>query len=383
MRSEQLLSESLQELRAAGLMREPDDGLARAQVAAKAARLGLRLLDASSNDYLGLASASVSRETLVRAGTAASRLVHGTSDEHLVLEAELADWVGTESALLFSSTYAANVGLISAIGVSGSLIVSDAANHASLIDGARLAKAEVVIVPHLDLGSIGAALKRGRDARACWMVTESYFSMDGDGPDLRKLRSLCDEHDASLVVDEAHALGVFGPSGGGRCTETGIRPDILIGALGKAIGTHGGFIAGSPGLRAFLWNRARSFVFSTAVSPQHADLTARQLRAVRAANDLRRNLEESSVRLRSALRAGGLNVVPNSFGPIVSVIIGSSARAVTVAKRLHDLGILAQAIRPPTVPSGAARIRLTVKAMFKEEDVQRLAQAMTEACRES
>ena len=383
MRSEQLLSESLLELRAAGLLREPDDGLARAQVTAEAARLGLPLLDASSNDYLGLAGVCVSRETLVKAGTAASRLVHGTSDEHLILESELAAWVGAESALLFSSTYAANIGLISAIGVPGSLIVSDAANHASLIDGARLAKAEVAIVPHLDLGSIRSALARGRDAKACWFVTESYFSMDGDGPDMRALRALCDEYDASLVVDEAHALGVFGPNGAGRCGEAGIKPDVLVGALGKAIGTHGGFVAGSVGLRAFLWNRARSFVFSTAVSPQHAELTARQLGAVRASNDLRSNLEAKSARLRSALMASGLDLAPNSFGPIVSIIMGSSTRALTVAERVRGLGILAQAIRPPTVPGGSARVRLTVKATFRDEDVQRLARAVTEACRES
>jgi 8-amino-7-oxononanoate synthase len=381
-RSERVLDESLRELTVSGLLREPDDGRARAQVTAAAARLGLPLLDASSNDYLGLAGSRVSRETLAKAGTAASRLIHGTSEEHLILEAALATWVGAETALLFSSTYAANIGLISAIGVEGSLLVSDAANHASLIDGARLARAEVVIVPHLDLDAIRSALKRGRDATACWLVTESYFSMDGDGPDLRALRALCDEHDASLIVDEAHSLGVFGANGAGRCTDAGITPDILVGALGKAVGTHGGFIAGSARLRAFLWNRARSFVFSTAPSPQHAALTTRQLEAVRCASDLRARLEVNGDALRSALRSAGLTVAPGSFGPIVSVIIGSSARALTVAERLRAAGILAQAIRPPTVPAGSERIRLTVKATFRDEDVQRLTQAVVEACRE-
>ncbi len=152
------------------------------------------------------------------------------------LEAELASWVGMESALLFSSTYAANLGLISALGVEGSIILSDSANHASLIDGARLAKADVRILPHLDLGALNTALNAQRGARACWVVTESYFSMDGDGPDLAALRALCSRYDACLIVDEAHALGVFGPSGSGRCAEAGIQPDIFVGALGKAVG---------------------------------------------------------------------------------------------------------------------------------------------------
>ncbi|HTA91741.1 MAG TPA: 8-amino-7-oxononanoate synthase [Polyangiaceae bacterium] len=383
MRSERLLNESLQELAASGLLREPDDGLARVQVTAAATRLGLPLLDASSNDYLGLAGCSVSRETVVKAGTAASRLIHGTSEEHLILEAELATWVGAETALLFSSTYAANLGLISAIGVRGSLIVSDATNHASLIDGARLARAEVAIVPHLDLDALRSALRRGRDASACWLVTESYFSMDGDGPDLRALRALCDEHDASLVVDEAHSLGVFGPSGAGRCKEAGIRPDILVGALGKAVGTHGGFVAGSASLRTYLWNRARSFIFSTAPSPQHADLTTRQLEAVRGANGLRERLEANGAWLRSTLKSASLAVAPGTFGPIVSVIVGSNSRALAVAERLRAVGILAQAIRSPTVPVGSERIRLTVKATFRDEDMQRLTRAVVEACRES
>jgi 8-amino-7-oxononanoate synthase len=382
-RSERVLNESLQELAACGLLREPDDGRVRAQVAAAAAGLGFPLLDASSNDYLGLAGRCVSRETLAKAGTAASRLIHGTSEEHLILETELATWVGAETALLFSSTYAANLGLISAIGVQGSLVVSDATNHASLIDGARLAQAEVAIVPHLDLSAIRSALRRGRDATACWLVTESYFSMDGDGPDLRALRALCDEYDAGLVVDEAHSLGVFGRHGAGRCSEAGVKPDILVGALGKAVGTHGGFIAGSAVLRTFLWNRARSFVFSTAPSPQHADLSTRQLEAVRGADGLRERLEANGAQLRSALRLAGLSIAPSSFGPIVSVIIGSSASALAVAERLRAVGILAQAIRPPTVAAGSERIRLTVKATFRDEDMQRLTQAMVEACRAS
>ena len=180
-------------------------------------------------------------------------MIHGTTAEHLLLEGILERWVGAESALLFSSTYAANVGLLAALGVHDSIIISDAANHASLIDGARLSRAEVRVVPHLDLEATRAALNGARGARACWVATESYFSMDGDGPDLRALRGLCDEYDAALIVDEAHALGVFGAAGAGRCAEAGVRAEALVGALGKAVGAHGGFVAGSADLRRFLW----------------------------------------------------------------------------------------------------------------------------------
>lgn len=380
MRFESLLDEVLQDLRRTSLLREPDDGSARRAVAGAAAELGLPPLDASSNDYLGLAARPVSRETLGDPGAAASRLIHGSTPEHVELESALAAWVSAESALLFSSTYAANLGLISALGVPGSVVLSDAANHASLIDGARLAKAEVQVLPHLDLEALASALKKQRGSRACWVVTESYFSMDGDGPDLTALRSLCDEHDACLIVDEAHALGVFGPAGSGRCAEAGIKPDVLVGALGKAVGTSGGFIAGCAPLRAFLWNRARSFVFSTAPSPRLADLTRVHVELAQKANDLRRTLADNADALREALRAAELPLAPNSFGPIISVILGDNGRVLRAAARLRSSGVLAQAIRPPTVPAGAARLRLTVKATFTPSEISRLAQAVKQAC---
>ena len=380
MRFESLLERALAELGAGSLLREPDDGSARHAVAATAGRLGVAAIDASSNDYLGFATRAVSRETLGNPGAAASRLIHGSTAEHLKLEAELAAWIGAESSLLFSSTYAANLGLISALGSPGTVILSDSANHASLIDGARLSKADVRVIPHLDLAALGVALNEHRGARACWVVTESYFSMDGDGPDLRTLRALCDQHDACLIVDEAHALGVFGPSGGGRCAEAGVKADILVGALGKAIGTHGGFIAGSRRLRTFLWNKARSFVFSTAPSPRLADLTSIHVQLCQEADALRAALASNAAQLRAALQAAHLPVAANSFGPITSVILGENERVLAAAARLRAVGILAQAIRPPTVPNGAARLRLTVKATFSRADIARLAQAVKEAC---
>jgi 8-amino-7-oxononanoate synthase len=382
-RFESFLNETLAELSTANLLREPDDGAARRQVEAAATAAGFAPIDASSNDYLGLGTRFVSRETSGNVGAGASRLIHGTAAEHLRLEEELASWVGAEGALLFSSTYAANVGLISALAVPQSVIVSDSANHASIIDGARLGKAEIRVVPHLSLDSIREALQAARGARSCWVVTESYYSMDGDGPDLKALRDLCDAHDACLVVDEAHALGVFGPAGAGRCAEAGVRADILIGALGKAVGSHGGFVAGSSPLRSFLWNRARSFVFSTAPSPHHAELTREQLGATRAGDGLRRQLALNSADLRARLAEAGQPLVSGSFGPIVSLALGDNERVLAIAQRLRAAGVLAQAIRPPTVPAGSARLRLTVKATFTPGDIERLARQVGEACRAS
>ncbi len=379
-RFEALIDQTLAQLAADGLLREPDDGRARAAVAAAAAQSGQQALDASSNDYLGLAESGVSRETLGNAGSGASRLIHGTSLDHVLLETALASWVSAETSLLFSSTYAANLGLISALGVRESVIISDSGNHASLIDGARLAKAELVVVPHLDLAAIRRALTAYSGSRACWVLTESYFSMDGDGPDLAELRSICDRHDACLVVDESHALGVFGPAGSGLCAQAGVRADILVGALGKAIGTHGGFVAGSASLRTFLWNRARSFVFSTAPPPRQARLTLQHLTEVQNADRARAQLITNSNELRQRLRAAGLDTIGGSFGPIVSVVLGGNQRVLAASGRLRSRGILAQAIRPPTVPAGAARLRLTVKATFTEADIERLAAAVEDAC---
>jgi len=380
MRFESLLSEVIADLRSSDLLREPDEGGSRRTVADAARKLGLTLLDASSNDYLGFAARVVSRETLGNPGAGASRLIHGSTVEHVELEAKVAAWVGTESSLVFSSAYAANLGLISALGLPGTVILSDSANHASLIDGARLSKAEVHVLPHLDLAALATALEKYRGSRACWVVTESYFSMDGDGPDLAAMRSLCDLHDACLIVDEAHALGGFGANGRGLCAQAQIKPDVLVGAFGKAVGTHGGFVAGPSQLRTFLWNRARSFVFSTAPSPQLAALTGLHVELVQAAESLRKSLASNAAALREELATAGLPLAVNSFGPIVSIILGDNRRVVTAAERLRSAGILAQAIRPPTVPKGAARLRLTVKATFTEADIARLAHAVKEAC---
>jgi 8-amino-7-oxononanoate synthase len=370
------LTRQIGTLKARGLFRDPSDAAARADLQALAQREGSTLLDASSSDYLGLALGDVSRETPPGAG--ASRLVQGTRPQHEALERELADWVGQESALLFTSAYAANVGAIAALAGDESIVISDELNHASIVDGCRLARGEVLITPHLDLTAVDGALSAARSTPVRWVVSESYFSMDGDGPNLPALRALCDRHRAFLVVDEAHALGVFGPAGAGRCAQLGVRPDVLIGGLGKAVGSQGGFVAGSAAVRTFLWNRARTFVFSTAPSPLLCADTLRQVRAARLADLERERLLVNAANLRAKLMERGLSIAPGSFGPIIALVLGDPERALQVATALRARRILAQPIRPPTVPEGTARLRLIVTAAHSPADLERLADAVAE-----
>lgn len=380
------LSSELDALRALDRFRDPADAQARESVRHAAEAAGLPFLDATSNDYLGLASfgidgRSVSRET-ARTGAGAARLVQGTWPEHERLERELSDWVRLPSALLFASGYAANLGVLAALADRESVVLSDQLNHASIIDGCRLSRAQTEVVPHLDLAALEAALLRTSAAARRWVVTESYFSMDGDGPDLGRLRGLCDRHHAFLVVDEAHALGVYGPGGAGRCAEVGITPDVLIGTLGKSVGTQGAFVAGREELRTFLWNRARSFVFSTGTSPELCLRTLFHVQAVRRANAARQQVLALAHALREGLRERGIATANGSFGPVVAVLAGSSANAMKVAQTLRGLGVLAQPIRPPTVPEGQARIRLTISAAWNQGDLARLLAVLT-GCRDN
>jgi 8-amino-7-oxononanoate synthase len=237
------------------------------------------------------------------------------------------------------------------------------------------------VVPHLALASIEEALRQNEGVRPLGVVVESYFSMDGDGPDLSGIRAACDRHGAFLFVDEAHALGVYGPEGGGRCRETGIVPDAVVGGLGKAVGGHGGFVAGSDALRRFLWNKARSFVFSTATSPWLSERLLLQLSEVRGADSARRRLLDSCETLRGRLRSASLQLIPGSFGPIVSVVLGDNNRALQVAQRLAEVGVRVQAIRPPTVHVGSARIRVSLKSWFTDPEIDFIAEAVIAACR--
>lgn len=336
-----------------------------------------------SNDYLGLAAAPALPSP---AGAGASRLIAGERAEHRRCERAFAAWLGAEDALLFTSGYAANVGAVAALARPGDLIVSDALNHASLIDGARLSGARVLVVPHGDLDATRRALATPRAARA-WVLVETYYSMDADGPDLAKLRAVCTEAGAALVVDEAHALGVLGPGGRGRAADARVRPDVLIGTLGKAFGAQGAFVAGPAVLREWLWNRARSFVFSTGLSPASAAAAIRSLGLLLEHPDLPGRVARLADRLRRGLLArGAVAAAPDGerpfllgFGHIVPIVVGPPDRALRLAALLLDEGLATHAVRPPTVPSGTSRLRLTVTARHSEADVDRLADAVTRA----
>lgn len=308
-----------------------------------------------SNDYLGLGALPFA-ENLEPSGAGASALVTGFHAAHAAAEEALALWVRLESALLFSSGYSANVGVLSALAGPGDLIVSDELNHASIIDGCRLSRAKIAVFPHADVAAARDLLSASGFRRK-FLVTESYFGMDATRVDLAGLRAVADAAGAVLIVDEAHALGVFGAEGAGLCALDGVRADVLVGTLGKAVGLHGAFAAGSPTLRLFLWNRARSFVFSTASSPAHAAAIPGRIVKVRAADGERRDVLALSESIRDTLRGQAIGV-----GHIIPWVLGEPARALAAQSALSELGIVGLAIRPPTVPIGKARVRLAARA---------------------
>jgi 8-amino-7-oxononanoate synthase len=328
-----------------------------------------------SNDYLALASRAAPAHA---SGSGASRLIAGERQDHVALEEAVCELVNLPNALVFSSGYAANIGVLGALAGADDLIISDALNHASIVDGSRLSRARTVVVPHLDLDAIERALRAPRTGRAL-VVTESYFSMDADGPDLGALRRVCDEHGAALVVDEAHALGVLGPDGRGLCREAGIVPDALVGTFGKSFGAGGAFVAGCPALVTWLWNRARSFVFSTGLSPAVAAAAKRGIEIARAEPDRRERVLAAATQLRRGMKS--LGVEPRGFGPIVPWVVGDPAKAVSAAQALRAAGVDVAAIRPPSVPAGTARLRFTVTAAHQEADVARALDVFAEVLR--
>lgn len=378
MRPRDCVEERLDGLARASLLRELPTLESMAKRAASESGIAV-LCDARSNDYLGLGALPVSRGTTsgtVSAGAGASRLISGTTERHLLLEHELAEWLETEAALTFSSAYAANTGVISALAQKGDTVFSDALNHASIIEGCRASRAEVVVLPHLDVPALARALRQRKGRGQAWVVTETYFGMDGDSPELRALRAVCDEADAALIVDEAHALGVFGIEGRGLCAAARVVPDVLIGGFGKALGLQGGLVAAARPYIEWFWNRARSFVFSTATSPWLAETALERLRRVRAAEGERRQLENLSQRFEQRLRSGGVPLPAGRHGPLFPVVFGEATVALGAAETLRLRGFRVHAVRPPTVPPGSSRLRLTLRADMSAEGVEALAAAV-------
>ncbi|GMU63507.1 MAG: 8-amino-7-oxononanoate synthase [Myxococcaceae bacterium] len=342
---------------------------------------GREYVNFSSNDYLGLANdeqvKEAAREAVLRhgVGSGASRLIVGDTTAHQSLERAVADFEGAEAALLFNSGYAANVGVLSALLGPGDVVFSDALNHASLIDGCRLAKATVVVYPHRDVAAL-EALVATHPGRRRLVATDAVFSMDGDRAPLQGLSALCRREGLGLLVDEAHATGVIGARGAGLCEALGVTPDVLMGTLSKGLGCVGAYVAGSAALRELLFNKSRSLVFSTAIPPAMCAAAEAALSRVRTDPSLRGGLWRNISALATGLR--GLGVPAHEDSAIFSVVLGEPERAVEASRRLRARGLLVKPIRPPTVPVGTSRLRIALSAGHSLEDLDRLLGALSE-----
>jgi 8-amino-7-oxononanoate synthase len=349
---------------------------------------GRATLSFATNDYLGLsghpalATAAAAAIATDGAGASASRLLGGSLQAVSELESDLARFLGVPAVLVFPSGYQANIGALTALAGRGDLIVSDALNHASLIDGCRLSRAEIVTYPHLDVAAASVALRRAPAYRRSLLVTESLFSMDGDVAPVGELAALAAAAGAVFMVDEAHAFGVLGPTGRGVCAAAGVVPDVFIGTLGKALAAGGGFVAGPSLLRELLVNRARTFIYTTALAPPLAGAASAALSL--AAGDEGENRRAAVRRHRDRLLAAVAHWIrppPTLQGPIVPIVIGDNAQAVRAAAELDALGIFAPAIRPPTVPPGTARLRISLSAGHTDRDIDALATALVSVLR--
>jgi glycine C-acetyltransferase/8-amino-7-oxononanoate synthase len=338
-----------------------------------------------SNNYLGLADHPRVREAAADAalrwgaGAGASRLVSGTMTVHRRLEEALAQFKGRESALLFGSGYLANVGVISALAGPGQVVFSDALNHASIIDGCRLARAETFVYDHCDLEHLGWGLER-HGARGGLIVTDSVFSMDGDIAPLAGLAELARRHGVRLVVDEAHGTGCCGPGGRGAVADAGLEDevDVVVGTLGKSLGAYGAFAACSRTIRELLVNTSRPLIFSTAPPPPSIAAAHAALELLAERPDLPARLQANADALRDELAREGFEVA-GSTTQIVPLIVGDAALAMRICELAIERGVFAQAIRPPTVPAGTSRLRLAVMASHTKDELREAARTLGRA----
>ena len=341
---------------------------------------GRTLVNFGSNDYLGLASDSRLAVAAAQAGAAegwgagASPLITGYTTTHRQLEQRLADFEGTDAALLFTSGYAANLGTIAALASPGDAIYSDAKNHASIIDGCRLSRAKVHVYPHRDCLALENLLEQGAQYRRRLIVTESVFSMDGDLAPLAEIAQLSERYRAILLVDEAHATGVFGEHGRGLTEALGVEQHahVRVGTLSKALGVAGGFACGTRSLVDWLANRARSYVFSTAPPAPLSAAGLAALDIVRDEPQRRRKLLATAAALRDRLRALGWST-GGSASQVIPIVLGKPGRAVRLATRLRgEQDLLVPAIRPPSVPDGESLLRISLSAAHTDDMIERL-----------
>jgi 8-amino-7-oxononanoate synthase len=344
-------------------------------------------IDFSSNDYLGLASDPRLAAAVIDAlrsnplGAGAARLISGNHPLHEALEHSLAAFKGAEAALLFGSGYLANVGTIPALVGRRDVVYADALNHASLIDACRLSRAEVRTFPHTDLAGLATMLDADRGQfRRRLIVVDGVFSMDGDLFPLCELVNIARAYDAWTYVDDAHGTGVLGEHGRGSVEHWNVfgEIDVVMGTLGKAFGVAGAFVTGSRVLIDYLMHRARAFVFTTAQPPALAAAASAALTIVQSEPELRVRLRRNAASLRATLRARGFDPSGPVDGHIVPVVIGESDHTARTGAELRERGILVGAVRPPTVPLGTSRLRITLSAAHTDDDIERLLGALSD-----
>ena len=347
------------------------------------------LINFCSNDYLGLRDHPEVTRAFIEAaskygvGSGASHLVTGHGPEHEALEQELAAFVGRPRALVFSTGYMANLGVIGSLADQNALIVSDKLNHASLIDGCRLSGADLRRYRHGDATHAAELLTATHEVTRL-LVTDGVFSMDGDLAPLPQLAQLAREAKAWLIVDDAHGLGVVGATGRGCCEQFGLGLDavpVLIGTFGKAFGTFGAFVAGDADLIEYLLQKSRTYIYTTALPPAVAAATRAALRISQSESWRREKACALSRRFQQGLRERGINAGSESSTTIVPVVVGDAARALAISAKLEQAGFLVTAIRPPTVPPGTARLRVTMSAAHEEAQVDALVNVFAQALR--
>jgi len=346
---------------------------------------GRELLNFCSNDYLGLAAdprlTAALQDAAARfgVGSGASHLVCGHSSQHHALEEELAEFTGRARVLLFSTGYMANTGIVQALAGKGDAVFEDDLNHASLIDGGRLARAEYLRYRHGDVADLKEKLRHSNAERKL-VVSDGVFSMDGDLAPLPELARVAREHDAWLMVDDAHGFGVLGENGGGVAEEFGLDGaalPVLVGTLGKAFGTAGAFVAGSEELIETLIQFARPYIYTTSQPPAVACATLKSLELLRSESWRREHLQRLIARFRQGAAEIGLSLM-DSPTPIQPILVGDSARALKLSALLKDRSLLVGAIRPPTVPAGSARLRVTLSAAHSEAQLELLLDALAD-----
>jgi glycine C-acetyltransferase/8-amino-7-oxononanoate synthase len=342
-----------------------------------------------SNNYLGLADhprvRAAAADAAMRwgAGAGASRLVSGTMTPHRRLEERLAAFKGRDSALLFGSGYLANTGVIAALARPGDVVFSDQLNHASIVDGCRMSRAETFVYDHCDLDHLEWGIEQA-EGRGALIVTDALFSMDGDIAPLLDLVEVAQRHRLRLVVDEAHATGTLGPGGRGAVAERGLteQVDVIVGTLGKAFGSYGAFVACERPMARYLVSAARTFIFSTAPSPPSVAAALVALELLEQRPQLVEKLRRNAVALRSELEREGFDV-GRSRTHIVPLIVGDARAAVEICEAALDRGVFAQAIRPPTVPPLTSRLRLSAMASHSEGEMRAAARVLARATREA